>query len=365
MHKLDWYILKKFLFTFVFCMLLFMVVAVAVDSSEKTDDFVKTGLSTGQIVTEYYFGFVPYIWGLLFPLFVFIAVIFFTSRMATRSEIIAILASGTSYNRMLRPYFVGGIFLAAALWFGSRYLIPKANGIRSAFQANYIDRNDPSKNQFLTNCRDCYYRRIDSNSYIGVKQFDTASLSAPQFFMEKVKDGKVIYNLRANAFRWDRNDKKWKLLTAVERKIDSLGETITVYDTMTLNISLRPEELRRDEYLKDKLSTPQLVAFIDREELRGTEGLSTLKVERYRRTSTPFAVLLLTLIGVVIASRKTRGGSGMHLAIGIITAALFIVSDRFSTVFATKGSFPPLLAAWLPNIAFSIVAFFMYRKTPK
>ncbi|MDP9230514.1 MAG: LptF/LptG family permease, partial [Bacteroidota bacterium] len=126
MKKIDWYILKKMLVTFVFCMLLFTAIAVAVDSSEKTDDFVKTGLSTRQIITEYYFGFVPFIWGLLFPLFVFIAVIFFTSRMAVRSELIAIIASGTNYNRVLRPFFVGGIFLASILWWSNRYVIPKA-----------------------------------------------------------------------------------------------------------------------------------------------------------------------------------------------------------------------------------------------
>jgi len=365
MGKIDWYILKKFLVTFFFCMVLFMVVAVAVDSSEKTDDFVKTGLSTSQIITQYYFGFVPYIWGLLFPLFVFLAVIFFTSRMASRSEIIAILASGTSYNRMLRPYFIGGILLGTILWFGSRYVIPKANGIRSDFQANYIDRNDPVKSANQPNCRNCFYRRIDPNTYIGIKEYDTASMSATQFFMEKVKDGKVIYNLRSNSVKWDTATRKWLLFSAVERRIDSMKETTRDIPIDTLSISLKPEELRRDEYLKDRLSTPKLIAFIDREELRGTEGLSTLKVERYRRTATPFAVLLLTIIGVVIASRKTRGGSGMHLAIGIITAALFIVADRFSTVFATKSNFHPLLAAWLPNMAFSIVAFLMYRKTPK
>ncbi|MEO5562288.1 MAG: LptF/LptG family permease [Chitinophagaceae bacterium] len=365
MRKIDWYILKKFLVTFFFCMMLFMIVAVAVDSSEKTDDFVKTGLSTGQIIRQYYFGFVPYIWGLLFPLFVFIAVIFFTSRMASRSEIIAILASGTSYNRMLRPYFAGGLLLATALWFGQRYLIPRANGIRSDFQSNYIDRNDPSKSANQPTCINCFYRRIDSSTYIGIKGYDTATKMANQFFMEKVKDGKVIYNLRSNSAKWDTAIKKWTLMNAVERKIDSMKETTTEHPSLTLNISLKPEELSRDEYLKDRLSTPRLVAFIEREELRGTEGLSVLKVERYRRTATPFAVLLLTIIGVVIASRRNRGGSGMHLAIGIITAALFIVSDRFSTVFATKSNFPPLLAAWLPNIAFSFVAFLMYRKTPK
>src|SRR5204863_983809 len=133
--KIDWYILKKFLVTFVFCLLLFTVIAVAVDSSEKTDDFVKANLSTIDIIKKYYLGFVPFIWSLLFPLFVFIAVIFFTSRLATRSEIVAVLASGASYNRFLRPYIIGGLFFAALLWLGNAYVIPKANKIKSTFQA--------------------------------------------------------------------------------------------------------------------------------------------------------------------------------------------------------------------------------------
>src|ERR1700733_15371062 len=149
MRTIDWYILKKFLVTFIFCLLLFTVIAVAVDSSEKTDDFVKAGLTSSQIISQYYIGFVPFIWSLLFPLFVFIAVIFFTSRMAIRSEIIAILASGTSYNRFLRPYLLGGILLASLLWVGSRYWIPKANSIRSNFQANYLDKKDPTKNRIF------------------------------------------------------------------------------------------------------------------------------------------------------------------------------------------------------------------------
>jgi lipopolysaccharide export system permease protein len=144
-----------------------------------------------------------------------------------------------------------------------------------------------------------------------------------------------------------------------------MGEVMHSYDTLNLNFNLKPGELRKDEYLKDKLTTPELVSFIQQEELRGTEGLSALKVERYRRSATPAAVLLLTIIGVVVASRKNRGGSGMHLAVGITIAALFIVSDRFSTVFAIKSDFPPLLAAWLPNIVFAGVAYWLYRKTPK
>jgi lipopolysaccharide export system permease protein len=365
MGKIDWYILRKFLFTFVFCMLLFTVVAVAVDSSEKADDFVKAGLSTSEVITQYYFGFVPYIWGLLFPLFVFISVIFFTSRMAIRSEIIAILASGTSYNRMLRPYFIGGIFLGLVLWLGSRYLIPKANEIRGNFQTNYFDKNDPSKIFNEATAIIVFYRRLDSITYLGIKNYDTAARTGTPFFLDRVKNDRVVYNLRANTIKWDEKLKKWKLFNVVERKVDSLGEVSKHIDTLVLNLNLQPEELRRDEYLKDRLTSPELSSFIRTEKQRGTEGLSTLEVELYRRTATPLAVVLLTIIGVVLASRKTRGGSGMHLAIGIVTAAVFILSDRFSTVFATKSDFHPLLAAWTPNIIFSAVAFWMYKKAPK
>jgi lipopolysaccharide export system permease protein len=366
MKKIDWYILKKFLVTFFFCMMLFTVVAVAVDSSEKTDDFVNTGLSTIQIIQQYYFGFVPFIWGLLFPLFVFIAVIFFTSRMATRSEIIAILASGTSYNRFLRSYMVGGAFLAILLFLGNRYLIPSANSIKAEFQTKYLDKGKQSGQQGgFTHCWNCYYLRLDPNTYIGIKTYDTATKSASSFFLERVKNNKVVYNLRANSIRWDTATGKWKLFNVTERVVDSMRETVNQIADTTLAISLKPDELRKDDYLKDKLSTPELIQFIEREELRGREGLSALQVERYRRTATPAAVLLLTLIGAVIASRRTRGGSGMHLALGIIIAALFIISDRFSTVFATKSNFPPFLAAWLPNIAFAVVAYLLYRRTPK
>ncbi len=365
MRRLDWYILKKFLVTFVFCMLLFTVIAVAVDSSEKADDFVTAGFSTREIIHKYYLGFVPWIWSLLFPLFVFIAVIFFTSRMATRSEVIAILASGTSYNRFLRPYFVGGIFLAFVLWLGNSFWIPKANAIKADFQSRYIDIKDPSKNRTYGTCTRCFYLRIDTNTFVGIRDFDTSTKYARGFFLERIKENKVVYNLRSESIGWDTLTKKWKLIRAAERFIDSAGERMVNHDTLLLRLNLRPEELRKDDYLKDKLTSRELASYIRREKLRGTEGLNVLQVEWYRRTAVSATVLLLTMIGAVIASRKTRGGSGMHLALGIIIAAIFIISDRFSTVFATKGSFPPFLAAWLPNIVFTFVAFWLYRKTPK
>lgn len=344
-------------------MLLFTVIAIAVDSSEHTDDFVKAKLSTAQIIKQYYLGFVPWIWGLLYPLFVFIAVIFFTSKMAIRSEVIAIIASGTTYNRWLRPYFMAGLIFAVGLWFANRYGIPRATAIKNAFMAKYVD--NPTGGNDIGRCNTCFYKRIDSVTYVGIKYFDTTSKSAGIFFLEKVRYGKVFYNLRAQRMEWDTAKRNWKLTGVTERRIDSMKESLREIPSMNIDLKLKPRDLSNDEYLKDKLTTPELNEFIETEKLRGREGLEAFEVEAYRRSATPFTVLLLTLIGAIIAGRKTRGGSGLHLALGIIIAALFILSDRFSTVFSIQGNFPPLLAAWLPNTVFSIVALFLYVRAPK
>ncbi|HVG12151.1 MAG TPA: LptF/LptG family permease [Flavisolibacter sp.] len=361
LKKIDWYILRQFLITFIFCMLLFTIIAVAVDSSEKTDDFVKTGLSTWDIITKYYIGFVPHIWGLLYPLFVFIAVIFFTSKMAARSEIIALLATGTTYNRWLRTYVFGGVFFAVILWFAARYALPKANDIRNSFEVVYIDKgSSASETGALT-----HYKRTDSNSYVGIKYFDTATKTGNTFFLNQLRNDKLVYNVRAETIRWDTATKGWLLLNVVERRVDSSRERISRRDQMPIKLNFLPRDLRRDEYLKERLNTPDLVRLIELEALLGNEGLNTLQVERYRRTSIAFSVLLLTLIGAVVSSRKTRGGTGVHLAIGICIAVSFIIFDRFSTVFSTKGDLHPLIAAWIPNIVFSIIGIYVYRRAPK
>jgi len=363
MKKLDWYILRQFIVTFIFCMLLFTVVAVAVDSSEKTDDFVKSGLSTWEIITQYYVGFVPNIWGVLYPLFVFIAVIFFTSKMATRSEVIAIYATGITYNRWLLTYVMGGLFFAVVLWFAARYGIPKANEIRSTFETTYMEKGDASRGE--TNYAAAHYKRTDTNTYVGMRYFDTSTKTGTNFYLNRLKGEKLVYNVRSDNIRWEPAKKMWKLTNVIVRNVDSSQEKVQQMDSMMLNLNFTPADLHKDYYLKDKLSTPELVKHIQMEELRGTEGLNTLRVERYRRSATPVSVLLLTIIGAIIAGRKTRGGSGVHLAIGIVIAAIFIILDRFSTVFSTKGNLPPLLAAWIPNFIFAIVAVYVYRKAPK
>ena len=346
-------------------MFLFTAIAVAIDTSEKADDFAKLPHSAFQIFVGYYFGFIPFIWSLLYPLFVFIAVIFFTSKMALRSEIIAILASGTTYWRFLRPYIVGGIILALILLYGKSFVIPKAITIYNDFKKTYLDKNDPFKNRQEGTCWNCYYRRVSTDTYISVKEYNEETKSSGTFSLERLKNNKIVYNLRAKSISWDTASKGWKAQDVVERQVDSLGERVTRVADKILKLNITPDEMANTEYLKDQLSTPALLKLVQKEEKRGTEGLNALKVELHKRFSAPFTVLLLTFIGAVIASRKTRGGSGLHLAVGIIIAAVFIIADQFSTVFSVKGDFPPVLAAWIPNIFFTLVAFYLYRKTPK
>jgi len=363
MKKLDWYILKKFLVTFVFTMLTITVIAVVIDTSEKADDFVKSGLSSWQLITHYFIGFVPFIMSMIYPLMVFIATIYFSSKMAGQSEFIAILAGGVRYNRMLRPFIVGAVLLAGLFWYASQFWVPRANEVRTKFQATYIDpRSSYNGDPYRTNN---FYLRANAESYVGMKYYDTSRKAAGGFFLQKIKNNRIYYNLRAENMRWDTAKKDWLLTNVIEHTNEGLHETVKQIPSMHLELNVKPEELRRDDYLKDKFTTPELKEFIRREEVRGSEGLNTYKEERYHRDASPFSVIILTIIGAVIATRKVRGGSGLLLAIGLVMAAVFVIMDKFSVTFATKGNFPPMLAAWMPNIIFSFVAAWLYWKAPK
>ncbi len=364
--KIDWYILKKFISTTIFMVLIFSVISVVIDASEKTDDFVKSNLSVFQIFKQYYLGFIPFIISMIFPLMSFIAVIFFTSKMSGRSEIVAIIAGGVPYNRFLRPYFIGALLLGGFFWFATQYLIPKANVVRGNFQSTYIDSKSSYEISQNAGKPRNYYIRVDNNTFAGLRNYDTGSKTATNgFFLERLQNNKVVYNLRADYLKWDTAKKGWRLENVVERKIDGVSESVKQISYMDIVLNVQPGAIRPDKYLKDKMTTPELVDFIKAEEVRGTEGLNDYKVERYRRDATPFSVFILTMIGAVVASRKTRGGSGLHLALGIVIAAIFVVMDKFSLTFSTKGNLPPLLAAWMPNFIFAFIAIWLYRVTPK
>lgn len=344
-------------------MLLFTVIVVVVDISEKTDDFVKSGLSAGRIITDYYFGFIPRITAMLFPLFVFISVIFFTSRMANRSEVIAILSSGVSFRRYMLPFLMGATLLAAMLWGAYRYVVPKANRKWGDFEARYIDVNfgNTGSKTYLQN----FYFRIDSGSYAGIRFYDTASKNGNNFFIQKFASNKLTYNLRADGLSWDTATRRWKMENVTERWISGVNEKVKRTQSMQASYNFKPADLRRDDYMKDQLPTPQLDEFIKKEKMRGSEMLNTLLVERHNRDAIPVSVIILTIIGVALASRKVRGGSGLHLALGVIISVLYILFSRFAIVFATKGNFAPILAAWLPNIIFGVLAFYLYKRAPK
>ena len=364
MKKLDQYILFKYLKTFVFCMVLFTIIVVVVDMSEKAEDFSRSGLSAYRLITDYYLGFIPRIDAMLFPLFVFISVIFFTSKMAERSEVIAILSSGISFKRFLFPFFLGGLILTLLLWLGYQIVVPNANRKWANFEKNYVDVNmapNPENSSYKQNI----YFRIDTNTYAGIKGYDTISKSGSNISVQRFENNKMVYNLRATNFYWDTAIKKWTLNNVLERNFDSISEKVNHLSKLVVDYNFKPADLKKDSYLKDQLTTSELNEFISKERLRGSEMLNTLEVERYNRDAIPISVLILTIIGVVLASKKVRGGSGFHLAMGVVISVLYILLSRISVVFATKGNFTPFVASWTPNILFGFLAIYLYKKAPK
>jgi lipopolysaccharide export system permease protein len=363
MKILDWYILKKYFVTFLFFLLALTAIVLIIDLSERTDDFAKTKLPVLTIIREYYFGFIPRIDALLFPLFVFLSVIFFTSIMAGRSEIIAILGNGISFRRFLLPYFVGGILLSSFLWWANQSFLPKANAKWANFSAKYIDESYAGiRNQsFLNN----YYFRLDSFSYAGIRYYDTISRIGNNFFMQTFRNNQLVYNLRAETLNWDTATRKWKLTGITERYINGLHEELKHSADKQMQYNFKPRDLQRDEYMKDKLTTKDLNDYIRLEKLRGSEVVNTLMLEKSSRDAGPPSVLILTMIGAIVASKKIRGGSGFHLAIGVVISVLYILVGRFSSVFAMKGNFDPVLAAWVPNMFFALLAYYLYRRAPK
>ncbi len=363
MKIIDWYILKKFFLTFFFFLIALTVLVIIIDLSEKTDDFAKTNLPVKTIITDYYFGFVPHIDAMLFPLFIFLSVIFFTSIMANRSEIIAILSSGVSFGRLLQPYIFGGLVFTVFLWWCNQYVLPPANQKWATFNLKYIDMNYAAyQNTSTINNK---YFKLDSFSYAGVRYYDTITRRGSNFFIQRFNNTNLVFNLRAQTILWDTSTKKWKLENVIQRHINGLRQDVSHITSMQMNFNFKPRDLQRDEYMKDKLPTPELNEFIKLEKIRGAEDVNTLLLEKHNRNANPVSVFILTIIGASVASRKIRGGSGFHLAIGVLICVLYILVGRFSSVFSIKANFNPLVAAWLPNVVFGLLAWYLYRRNSK
>lgn len=363
MKIIDWYILKKFFLTFLYFLVALTVVVVIIDLSERTDDFAKTGLPAKTIITQYYFGFIPRMDAMLFPLFIFLSVIFFTSIMANRSEIIAILSSGMGFGRFLRPYLVGGLLLTGFLWWCNQYVLPGANLKWATFNSKYIDFRYATYHNTST-ISDKYFK-LDSNSYAGLKFYDTTNHNGSNFFVQRFKNTDLVYNLKAQSIAWDTSRREWRLNNVVERRINGLHEEVTASPVKMMAFNFKPNDLKVDDYMKDKLTTPQLEHYIQLEKLRGAEDVNTLLLEKYNRDAGPVSVFILTIIGAAIASRRIRGGSGIHLAMGVLVCVLYILVGRFSSVFSMKSNFSPLVAAWLPNAVFGALAWYLYLRNSK
>ncbi len=361
LKTIDWYIIKKFLGAFFFTGLIFSLISTVVDFSDKVDKFVKADLSWQKIWFEYYLNFIPFINGVLWPLFALIAVIFITSRLAKNAEVISILNAGVSYNRLLRP-FVASAFLIAILHFlGNHFLIPHSNSIRNGMDTKYLGRNK-ERGKF----RDVHIY-IDKESKIYVRNYFKRDTSARIVRLEKFKDGRLTGYVKATSMSLAEPPNTWRLKQAQRRTIDDDGkESITIYEEeIDTTINLFPSDFTFRGNDKDDMVTPELLEAIRKEQIKGAGNSSLFEFELHRRTSEPFTILILTIIGVAIASRKVRGGIGLHLAIGVFIGALYIFISKFAFTFATNDQISPLLAVWIPNVVFSIVAAYLVARAQK
>ncbi|NIG53267.1 LptF/LptG family permease [Chitinophaga sp. Cy-1792] len=357
--KIDWYILRKLIGTFIYSLAIFLLISVVIDITEKVDDFMRNHLSLREIVVDYYFGFIPHILALLFPLFIFLSVIFFTSKMAYRSEIIAILSAGVSFRRFLRPYWVGAFLFGGILWLANFWVVPNANRIRTAFENKYLHSHDNQNSQFDRSTR------IDSFTYVTFGTYDPNYYNGSTFILQKIHGQEINYRLRADRVSYDSTAKKWRLDYVTIRTMNGLHENWrSLQDTM-IQIPLVPKDLVEEKNMHEAMTTPELRRYIKREAIRGAEGLNTYWVEYYRRTAAAAAVVILTLIGGIIAAKKVRGGSGLHLALGIVISASYIIALQFATVFSVKADLDPLVAVWIPNFAFGGLALWLYKRAPK
>lgn len=354
MKKLDWYILKRFLGTFVYAILILAVITAVIDYSEKVDDFVKRQAPALQILI-YYKDFLPYMIAFLFPLFIFISTIFFTSQLAYKSEIIAILASGVSFPRFMRPYFIGACILCGVSLLANHFIVPAANKERLEFEDKYIHEVTREADQNV-------HLRLSKNLYVFVQSYNYISNSGFRFTAETIEGTELKKKIMAERVSYDSTQKAWILSNVRIRTNDGLNEKLSFMPELVQKYPFTPSDLKEDNDIMTAMTTPYLNKIIAREKLRGRENLNQYYFEKHRRTAQPFAGFILTVIGACIASKKIRGGSGFHLAIGIAISALYIMALQFSTTFSTKAGLNPLLAAWIPNFIFGALAVYYYRK---
>ena len=356
---IDRYILGKYIKTFLLWLVLIIVIVITFDVSEKLDDFLKNQAPLKEIVFQYYLNFIPNFFNLYGPLFVFISTLFFTSKMAGNTEIIAILGSGISYRRMLRPYLHGALLLAVGIFVVGNFVIPRSNIQLKKFEDTYIHTNKRS-----------YYSNLHFQTAKGVQvttfSYDVNERSA-LFFQQDTydNDGNLLDRIAANKITYDTTDGRWNALAMTHRTFNGDGETMKQATKAKLKLRLTPDDFNQASKQISTMNSIELYHHIQHETMRGSGAVTAAKLEYYQRLLNPLAFLVMTFIGVAISSRKTRGGLGLHLAIGITLAFGFIVMMRVFTVFSENGNLAPFLAVLLPQLIFGIAALYLIKKAPK
>ncbi len=357
---IDRYIIGKYLGTFVYTLILFIVIIIIFDLSEKLDDFLENKMTIWQTITQYYAGSIPFYVNMLSPLMNFIAVIFFTAKMADQTEIVPILSGGVSFNRFLRPYFISAFIIFSANLLSNLYVIPYTNRIKNKFENEVMNKNDPYTKINI-------HMKIDSNTYIYIDNFDNRSNIGYRFSLDKLKGDILEKKLIADQIKWDSVKRKWKMTNYSTRTIDGLKETMQYANGKEKDtiLDMRPDDFSVYQNVFESMGNKELSDKIKKERIRGSGIMSDLLFEQYKRWLQPFSAFVLTLIGVALSSRKVRGGVGLPLGIGIFLSFTYIVFSQFARMFSTKGGLPPLLAILLPTILFGILGLYLLKKAPK
>lgn len=334
-----------------------MAIVVVFDFNEKLDKFIHNFAPTKAIIVDYYLNFVPYFGVKFSPLFIFISVIYFTSKMASDTEIVAILASGVSFKRFVRPYMISAAILAAMTFALNSFWIPKANKTRLKFEDTYIKKNSTD---YVRNVQ----MELEPGVIMYIERYDAQSNSGRNFFMEKYEDQTLVSRLTADRISLD-SANHWRISDFLIRTFKGYNETITQGASMDTVIQMDPAEFFIIKGWSEQLTTPELKRYLVRQEKRGVANIKEYNVEYERRFSFPFSAFILTLIGVSLASKKVRGGMGLHLGLGLGISFTYILLDTVSGSFAQGGVLTPRLAVWIPNIVYALIGLWLYKKAPK
>ena len=359
LKRLDWYIIKKFLGTYVFAIALIISIAVVFDFNEKMDRFMSHEAPWNAIVFDYYLNFIPYFANLFSPLFVFIAVIFFTSKLAENSEIIAMFSTGMSFKRLMRPYMISAAVIAVATFMLGSYVIPKGSVTRLNFEDRYVKSK---KKGSATNVQ----LEVDSGVIAYIDRYQDYNKTGNRFSLDKFVDKKLVSHLTARRIVYDTTTvNKWTIHDYMIRELDGLKENIIKGDRLDTIINMDPTDFLIMKNQQEMLTSPQLSEYIDKQRRRGFANIKEFEIEYHKRIAMSFASFILTVIGLSLSSKKTKGGMGLHLGIGLALSFSYILFQTITSTFAVNGNVPPVVAVWIPNILYAFIAFYLYKKAPK